>query len=124
MILTWPLRLIGLVLWFMWQIAVSSFVVMRDVLTHDDDSDPIIVEYRTAPLTSWELAVLALMVNITPGTLVLATRRVPGQEADAKLERWALFVHVMYETRDEALASFRGTEKRIVHAMRATGGGQ
>ncbi|MGO4956947.1 Na+/H+ antiporter subunit E [Luteococcus sp. Sow4_B9] len=123
--LTWPFRLIGLAIWFAWQIALSSVVIMRDVLTHDDDSDPIIIEYRTRPINTWELAMLALMVNITPGTLVLSTRRVPDAECECdpseNLAEWSLFVHVMYQNRQKALAAFRETETRILNATRARG---
>lgn len=109
--ISWPFRLVGFGFWFAWQVLASSHGVFRDVFTRPDESNPSIVGYDAASTGEGKLALLSILISLTPGTLVLGTRSTDGQAP------FTLFVHTMYETPDEVLVSVRSLESRMVAAL-------
>ena len=113
--ITWPLRLVGFLLWFAKEVVVANLRVARQVLTPGLDIDAAIVRVPTRCRTSLELVVFANCITLTPGTITL--------EAD-EAER-VLYVHGMFVTdRTSFLADLAGMETRILRAMRPRGGAE
>ncbi|MEY3072600.1 MAG: hypothetical protein RLZZ353_796 [Actinomycetota bacterium] len=113
--ITWPLRLVGFLVWFGKEVVVANLRVARQVLTPGLDIDAAIVRVPTRCRTSLELVVFANCITLTPGTLTL--------EAD-EAER-VLFVHGMFVAdRPAFLADLAAMEARILRAMRPRGGAE
>lgn len=113
--ISWPFRLAGFMFWFAWQVLASSHGVFRDVFTRPDESNPSIVGYDAASTREWELALLSILISLTPGTLVLGTRSTHEHAP------FTLYVHTMYETPDEVRDSVRSLEARMRTALRPGG---
>lgn len=77
-VLLWPLRLIGFAVWFFGQVIRSNTRVTYDILTAHDVSSPLVLRMRTNCRTEVEVALLATLISLTPGTLVLAMNRDPS----------------------------------------------
>lgn len=113
--ITWPLRLVGFLLWFAKEVVVANLRVARQVLTPGLDIDAAIVRVPTRCRTSVELVVFANCITLTPGTITL--------EAD-EAER-VLYVHGMFVAdRAAFLADLAAMETRILRAMRPRGGAE
>lgn len=114
--LTWPLRMLGFLLWFARAIVVANFAVLRDNLTPGQDSEPGIAQCVTRCRTDGELTLLAALITLTPGTLVL------GTQTTAERQR-LLFVHAMYSGDADAVRiEVADMENRMLNAVRRTGG--
>lgn len=113
--LSWPVRLAHLALWFTGQMLVSNARVTRDVLTRVDQSSPIIAEVRLRSHREREIALVALLVSLTPGTLVIAVRRTGADVS--------LYVHSMYADRSRLTREVAALERRVVAAARPRCGG-
>jgi multicomponent Na+:H+ antiporter subunit E len=111
-VITWPLRIVAFLVWFVRQVVVANLRVARQVLTPGLDIDAAIVEVPTRCRTTLELVVFANCITLTPGTITL--------EADEKAR--VLYVHGMFVAdRDAFLAGLAGMETRILRAMRRDG---
>ena len=111
--ITWPLRVVGFLLWFARGVVVANLRVARQVLTPDIDIEAAIVRVPTRCRSALELVVFANCVTLTPGTITL--------EAD-EAER-ALYVHGMFVAdRATFLADLTRMETLILRAMRPRGG--
>ena len=106
-------RLPGLVLFFFGELVVSSLRVAWDVITPRSRVEPGIVEVPLRSRTDGEIAAIANLVSLTPGTLTLAVRREPA----------TIWVHGMYAP---DAADFRTRlqemEARTLHALRLEDG--
>ena len=115
--LTWPIRLVGFLLWFMLQVAVSNLQVIRDNLTPGQNSTPGVVALDTRCRTDLELTWLAALITLTPGTLTLGTAQPTTAEAPRRL-----YVHGMYHRDAPPLrVELRTIETRMLRALRRTG---
>ncbi|WP_265520848.1 Na+/H+ antiporter subunit E [Oerskovia flava] len=113
--LTWPLRWAWFVVWFVWQVVVSNFTVIRDTVTPGQNSSPCIARLETRCRSAAEVTLLATAITLTPGTLTLGTRTRPGSSDGA----WDLYVHGMYADGPEGLiAELRVIEDHMVRATR------
>jgi multicomponent Na+:H+ antiporter subunit E len=111
-VITWPLRLVGFLLWFAKEVAVANLRVARQALTPGLDLDAAIVRVPTRCRTTRELVLFANCITLTPGTITL--------EAD-ETDR-VLFVHGMFVAdRAAFLADLAGMEDRILRAVRPRG---
>lgn len=116
--ITWPLRVVGFVLWFTKEVVVSNVVVLRDNLTRGQDSAPGVAAYPTRCRTDTELTCLAALITLTPGTLTLGTASRDGDSSPR-----VLYVHAMYSDDAEAVrAALRPMETRMLNALRRRGG--
>jgi len=109
--LTWPLRVAALAAWFFWQLVKSNAQVIRDILTRPDRSTPMIVKVDLPDATDVEGALVALMVSLTPGTLVLANEQGPI----------VLYVHSLYSAHDEVILGVTDLARRVASALRVGG---
>lgn len=123
--LTWPLRLMWFLLWFGWRLVATNMAVVHDVLVRKQRSSPVIVAYRTQCDSDLEVALFAIMISLTPGTLMIATRDAPHAPGDDPHRGHAgsrLYVHVMYaDNVDRALADLRHEETALLRAIRRKG---
>ena len=101
------LRLAG---YFLYQLIVSNFRVMWEVITPRHSSRPGIIGIDLAARTDLEIMLVANMISLTPGTLSL----------DISDDRRVLYVHFMFL--DDPAAARReikeGLERRVLEALR------
>lgn len=80
-LLTWPLRVLAFLGWYLREFVRANLSVTWDILTPTHLSSPHVVAYDTRCRTEFEVSLLSLLITLTPGTLVLATEQV-GTELD------------------------------------------
>jgi len=101
------LRLAG---YFVYELIVSNFKVMWEVVTPRHISRPGIIGIDLAARTDLEIMLVANMISLTPGTLSL----------DLSSDRRVLYVHFMFL--DDPAAARRdikeGLERRVLEALR------
>ncbi len=99
-----------LVLYFFYELIVSSLQVGWDVLTPMQKSKPAIVAVPLDACTAAEVTVLANLVSLTPGSL----------SVDISDDRSHLLVHAMFVDDPETFKAEvkQGMEKRVLEAMR------
>jgi multicomponent Na+:H+ antiporter subunit E len=110
--LTRAWRLIAFAVWFARELAVANVQVAWDVITPRDRVEAGIVELRLRSRTDAEIAAIANLVSLTPGTLTLAIRRDPA----------TIWVHGMYAPDAEAFRRrLLRMEDHTLHALRLEG---
>ena len=102
--------LLGLALFFLWELLVSSLRVAWDVITPPQKSRPGIIALPLDVDTDIEITILANLVSLTPGTLSL----------DLSADHKTLFVHAMFVDDPEQLRREikNGMERRVLEALR------
>ena len=95
---------------FCWEVVISALRVAFDVLTPTHHMRPAVVGVPLDATTDAEIALLAVLVTLTPGTLAL----------DVSLDRKVLYVHAMYaedpeQVRREVKTRF---ERRVLEILR------
>lgn len=80
------IKLVKLVGTFIWELVVSNFRVLWDVITPSHFSSPAVIGVPLDASSDFEIMVLANLVSLTPGTLSL----------DVSDDRSTLYVHVMF----------------------------
>lgn len=100
-----------LVIYFLYELVVSSLKVAWDVVTPIQRSKPALVAIPLDAKTDAEVTVLANLVSLTPGSLSI----------DISEDRSHLLVHAMFVDDPYAFKSDvkRGMEKRVLEAMRS-----
>ncbi|MFE7629485.1 Na+/H+ antiporter subunit E [Kocuria sp. NPDC057446] len=125
--LTWPLRLLGFLLWYARELVLSNVAVTKDVFTLRHHSSPIVVRYRTRCRSEFETVLLSVLISLTPGTLTLATVTRAGTggavvDRDDGTEGYDLFVHAMYsDGPQDARASLQEMETHMLNGIRPGG---
>ncbi|TVR43580.1 MAG: Na+/H+ antiporter subunit E [Planctomycetota bacterium] len=113
------LRRIPLALFFIlrlvWDLVISSFIVVHDVFTPTNHYKPRILRVPVKGDTDLELAFLASCITLTPGTTAL----------DVTDDRSALIVHAMYAADAEAIRRqiSHDLEPRLLNVMRGKSAG-
>lgn len=93
---TYFLRLwygIRLVVMFVYELVVSSFAVVWDVITPGQRSKPALIEVPLSVTTDAQITLLANFISLTPGTLTL----------DVSEDRSRLYVHAMFGEDPDAI---------------------
>lgn len=123
--LTWPFRIVGFLFWFVGRLIATNWAVVKDVAVPRQESSPTIVAYRTLCDSDLEVALFSIMISLTPGTLMLATRDAPHAPGDDPHHGHAgsrLYVHVMYaDDVEKALADLHHEEAALLKALRREG---
>lgn len=106
--------LFGFLLRLMWDLVMSSFVVVHDVFTPTNHFKPRILRVPVRGRSDLELAFLASCITLTPGTTAL----------DVTDDREALIVHAMYAADAEAIRKqiSGDLEYRLLRVMRGDQG--
>ncbi|MFO8126890.1 Na+/H+ antiporter subunit E [Yoonia sp.] len=98
-------RIVRLVLFFLYDLCVSSIRVAYDVLTPTDHSNPAILEMPLDVKSDIEILLVTNLISLTPGTLSL----------DVTPDRKTLIVHAMFaDDPDAVIASLKSGMERMV----------
>lgn len=99
-----------LIMIFIQELTMSSFAVIKQVLTPKLQITPGIITYRTALQGDWEITVLALLLTLTPGSVVMEV----SEEGDL------FYIHAMdvEESKGTLLLSIGKFEKAIMEVTR------
>ena len=109
---TWPLRMVVFVFWFIGAVTTANLAVVRDVLTPGQRSTPGVVQLRTRCTTNLEVTLLGAIITLTPGTLTMGTQTTQDGTR-------MLYVHGMYNDSAEDFATdLRNMESWLLWAMR------
>jgi len=103
-------RLLRLGLTFIWELMVSNFRVLWDVVTPTHFSRPAVIGVPLDARSDFEIMVVANMISLTPGTLSL----------DVSEDRSTLYVHVMFVDDVETTRAQikERIEKRVLEVFR------
>lgn len=103
-------RAVGFAGFFVWELVLSNLRVAWDVLTPRARRRPGVVAVPLDAETDVEIALLANLVTLTPGSLSL----------DVSPDRRVLYVHAMFVDDPEAFRRDlkRGFERRVLELLR------
>jgi multicomponent Na+:H+ antiporter subunit E len=104
-----PLKAAGLLLYLAWQIVVANLKVFAAVVGPRRLLRPALVAVPLDVTTDGQIAALANLISLTPGTLSL----------DVSPDRRTLYVHAMFASSPEALRREikNGFERRVLEAL-------
>lgn len=102
--------IISLVWLFIAELLSSSVSVMRQVVTPNLNIKPGIFTYETSLTSDWEITALALLLTLTPGSVVM----------EVSEEGNVFYIHAMdmEETKDQVLRSIARFERAILEVTR------
>ncbi|GGC75551.1 Na+/H+ antiporter subunit E [Hoyosella rhizosphaerae] len=110
--LTWPIRALHFVFYYLWQIIISNIIVGLDIVTPGTKIKAGIVRMPLRCRTDLEITMISNLISLTPGTLTLSVSNRPPE----------LYVHGMYaDDVDEFRESLYEMEGRLLRAMRHNG---
>ena len=103
-------KIIELALFFIYQLIISNFRVLWDVITPTHISKPGVIAVPLDAKSEFEIMLVANLVSLTPGTLSL----------DVSEDRKKLYVHQMFlEDVETARMDIKnGIEKKVLEAVR------
>ena len=115
-ILTLPLRVPLFTIWFLKEMVVSSFAVIKDAVRPGSDATPRVVRLPVEGSPDWHVVLISMLITLTPGTLTLGTAPAEGDLPPG------LLVHSMYHPdTDSAVADVDDMFQRMRRAL-AVGG--
>ncbi len=98
-------RAVRLILYFIYDLLMSSFQVAYDVLTPTDHSNPKILRMPLDVKSDIEILLVTNLISLTPGTLSL----------DVTPDRKTLIVHAMFaDDPDAVIAGLKNGMERMV----------
>ncbi|MEO1639812.1 MAG: Na+/H+ antiporter subunit E [Pseudomonadota bacterium] len=101
-------RIVRLILFFLYDLCVSSVRVAFDVLTPTDRSNPAILEMPLDVKTDFEILLVTNLISLTPGTLSL----------DVTPDRKTLIVHAMFaDDPDQVIRDLKDGMERMVREV-------
>ncbi|MEE1130306.1 MAG: Na+/H+ antiporter subunit E [Caryophanon sp.] len=102
--------MISLIWLFIAELLSSSVSVMRQVVTPNLNIKPGIFTYETSLTSDWEITALALLLTLTPGSVVM----------EVSEEGNVFYIHAMdmEETKDQVLRSIARFERAILEVTR------
>ena len=103
-------KVLQLVLLFIKELVLSSFSVLKQVLTPNLNITPGIFTYKTQLKGDWEITALALLLTLTPGSVVMEV----SEEGDT------FYIHAMdmEQTKKEVIRSIGKFERAIMEVTR------
>lgn len=87
---------------------LASLQLVRDILRPEPNFSPAIVAFHTGDLHSTDLAILANLISLTPGSLVM----------DADARACILFVHCLYGSETESVKKDIALYVRLLREVR------
>ena len=101
-------RIVRLILFFLYDLCISSIRVAYDVLTPTDLSNPAILEMPLDVKSDFEILLVTNLISLTPGTLSL----------DVTPDRKTLIVHAMFaDDPDEVVRGLKDGMERMVREV-------
>ncbi len=103
-------KVLQLVLLFIKELILSSFSVLKQVTTPNLNIMPGIFTYKTQLQGDWEITTLALLLTLTPGSVVMEV----SEEGDT------FYIHAMdmEQTKKEVIRSIGKFERAIMEVTR------
>jgi len=103
-------QLLGLTLYFIWELVLANLRVAYDVLTPRHKMRPGVVAIPLDAESDAEITLLANLITLTPGTLSL----------DVSKDRKMLYIHAMYiDDIDQLRRKIKdGFERRVLEVLR------
>lgn len=103
-------KVIQLMLLFVRELILSSYAVIKQVLTPNLKITPGIFTYQTQLKGDWEITTLALLLTLTPGSVVMEV----SESGDT------FYIHAMdmEQTKKEVIRSIGKFEKAIMEVTR------
>ena len=103
-------KVLQLVLLFIKELLLSSYSVLRQVLTPNLNITPGIFAYKTQLKGDWEITALALLLTLTPGSVVM----------EVSEEGNVFYIHAMdmEQTKKEVIRSIGKFERAIMEVTR------
>ncbi|RHW32775.1 Na+/H+ antiporter subunit E [Lysinibacillus yapensis] len=103
-------KIIYLILLFIKELMTSGFVVTRQVLTPNLQITPGIFTYQTSLKGEWEVTALALLLTLTPGSVVMEV----SESGDV------FYIHAMdiEDSKESVIRSIGKFEKAIMEVTR------
>ena len=98
-------------LWlFNWELFLSSYSVLRQITTPKLNITPGIFTYKTVLEGDWEITALALLLTLTPGSVVMEV----SEEGDV------FYIHAMdiEQSKDAVIRSIGKFEQAIMEVTR------
>ncbi|MGM8211543.1 Na+/H+ antiporter subunit E [Virgibacillus sp. W0430] len=104
------LSVIKLIFIFIWELVLSSAVVIKQIVSPKIDIEPGIFKYETVLKGEWEVPTLALLLTLTPGSVVM----------EVTPEGNAFYIHAMdiNRYRGDLERSLKRFEKAIMEVTR------
>ena len=102
--------IVRLMLLFSWELLLSSYGVLKQITTPKLNITPGIFTYKTALKGDWEVTALALLLTLTPGSVVMEV----SEEGDM------FYIHAMdmEESKEAVIRSIGKFEKAIMEVTR------
>jgi len=101
-------RILRLIMFFLYELVMSSLRVAYDVLTPNDYSTPAILDMPLDVNSDFEILLVTNLISLTPGTLSL----------DVSADRKTLTFHAMYaEDPDAVIAELKNGMERLVREV-------
>ena len=102
--------IVRLMLLFSWELLLSSYSVLKQITTPKLTITPGIFTYRTVLKGDWEVTALALLLTLTPGSVVMEV----SEEGDL------FYIHAMdmEESKEAVIRSIGKFEKAIMEVTR------
>lgn len=104
------MKIMVLILIFVREILSSSYVIMKQILTPKLRITPGIFKYQTKLKGDWEITTLALLLTLTPGSVVM----------EVSEDGEVFYIHAMdlEESKESLLRSLEKFEKAIMEVTR------
>ena len=95
---------------FNWELLLSSYSVLKQIMTPNLTITPGIFTYKTELKGDWEVTALALLLTLTPGSVVMEV----SEEGDL------FYIHAMdmEESKDAVIRSIGKFEQAIMEVTR------
>lgn len=102
--------IVRLMLLFNWELLLSSYSVLKQIMTPNLTITPGIFTYKTELKGDWEVTALALLLTLTPGSVVMEV----SEEGDL------FYIHAMdmEESKDAVIRSIGKFEQAIMEVTR------
>lgn len=98
-------KVLGFILFFIWDLTKSNLRVAYDVLTPRMHMQPGIIGVELDATSDAAITILANLISVTPGTLSL----------DVSSDRRVLYIHCMYlDDEDDMRAQIKDLERRVI----------
>lgn len=104
------LKTIKLLFIFIWELTLSSYVVLKQILSPKLNIKPGIFKYETVLKSDVEVTLLSLLLTLTPGSVVM----------EVNPEGNVLYIHGMdvEQSRDGLIKQLKNFEKAIMEVTR------
>lgn len=102
--------IVKLMMLFNWELLLSSYSVLKQIMTPKLNITPGIFTYKTELKGDWEVTALALLLTLTPGSVVMEV----SEEGDM------FYIHAMdiEESKDAVIRSIGKFEQAIMEVTR------